>query len=78
MAPPPAPVTGTYLRVTLRLRLRGRLSLQSILIVRDSPGKILGGSFLQLRLAPAYRRVFQCATNTIAPPLPTRQLLPSR
>lgn len=60
------PVIGTYLRITPRLRVRGWLSLRRILIVRDSPRKILGGSFLQLRYS-SISPVFQCATNTSVP-----------
>lgn len=70
-------VIGTYLRVTPRLRLRrGWLSPRSILIVRDSPRKILAGSFLQQLRSSSISPVFQCATNTSVPPPPTRQLLP--
>jgi len=54
----------------LRVYEAGSLPGESILIVRDSPGKILGGSFLQSRFS-SISPVFQCATNTNACPPPT-------
>jgi len=69
------PIIGTYLRITVCLRVRGWLSPRRILIVRDSPRKILDGSFLPASLLEHIARYFN-VPPTPASPLPSRQLLP--
>ena len=54
------PIIGTYLRITVCLRVRGWLSPRRILIVRDSPRKILDGSFLPASLLEHIAGISMC------------------